>query len=169
MDPRLPPLLACSLLAASLGVSGCDDTCSADASPSIQLGQGVGGAFVPLEDEQLVGLDVAPQGGFGVKTLISTTGLVAGDEALASVQLDVLIEGALAGSFWLDETRLLCRGSSQGGLVSDVVVGFDDATYSTPDDLLLLDMQVVDLDVTVTDSEDNEANILHSVIINAGG
>jgi hypothetical protein len=49
------------------------------------------------------------------------------------------------------------------------VVGFDDETYSTPDDLLLLDMQVVDLDVTVIDSEGNEARILHSVIISAGG
>jgi hypothetical protein len=53
--------------------------------------------------------------------------------------------------------------------VSDVVVGFDQDTYSTPDDLLLLDQQLVDLDVTVIDSEGNSASILHSVVINAGG
>jgi hypothetical protein len=161
-----PPLaLAGSLLL----LSACDDACSVGEAPSILLGQGVGGAFLPLEDQQVVGLEAAPQGGFGVKTLISTRGLLAGDEALASVQLDVMIEDALAGSFFLDETRLLCRDAQEGGLVSDVVVGFDAETYSSPDDLLLLDQQEVVLDVTVTDSEDNSANVLQTVIISAGG
>jgi hypothetical protein len=158
------PLVGCLLL-----VSACDDACAVSDTPDITLGQGVGGAFLPLEDQQVVGLEAAPQGGFGVKTLISTRGLLAGDEALASVQLDVMIEDSLAGTFFLDETRLLCRDAQEGGLVSDVVVGFDSETYSSPDDLLLLDQQEVFLDVTVTDSEDNSANILQAVIINAGG
>jgi len=161
------PALCFFLLA--LGLAACDDACSPGSDASIELGQGVGGAFIPLEDEQLVGLEAAPQGGFGVKTLIATYGLNAGDEAIASVQLDVLIEDTLAGSFLLDQTSLLCRGAIEGGLVSDVVVGFDQDTYSTPDDLLLLDQQLVELDVTVIDSEGNSGSTLHSVVINAGG
>lgn len=157
------------LFAGLLLFSGCDNACSPSGEPSIELGQGVGGAFIPLEDEQLVGLESAPQGGFGVKTLIATRGLLAGDEDLASVQLDVLIDGTLAGEFLLDETRLLCRGPSEGGLVSDVVVGFDSDIYSTPDDLLILDQEVVDLDVTVMDTEGNSAQIIQAVTINAGG
>jgi hypothetical protein len=168
MNRRLFPITLSFVLLA-LGLAACDDACSPGNNPSIELGQGVGGAFVPLEAEQLVGLEAAPQGGFGVKTLIATYGLSAGDEAIASVQLDVLIEDTLAGTFLLDQTSLLCRGASDGGLVSDVVVGFDQDIYSTPDDLLLLDQQLVDLDVTVIDSEGNSASILHSVIINAGG
>ena len=167
---RLSSLASLALIIGVLPFSlACDDACSASDDPSLELGQGVGGAFVPLEHLQLVGLEAAPQGGFGVKTLIATQGLVAGDEDIASVQLDVLIDGALAGSFLLDETRLLCRSASEGGLVSDVVVGFDADTYSTPDDLLLLDQQEVDLDVTVIDSEGGSASTLHAVIINAGG
>ncbi len=169
MNRRLFPLALCFFALASLGLAACDDACSPGDSPTIELGQGVGGAFIPLEDEQLVGLEAAPQGGFGVKTLIATYGLSAGDEAIASVQLDVLIEDTLAGTFLLDQTSLLCRGAAEGGLVSDVVVGFDQDTYSTPDDLLLLDQQLVELDVTVIDSEGNSAGALQSVIINAGG
>jgi hypothetical protein len=150
-------------------LSSCDDACRPSGGPSIELGQGVGGAFVPLEDLQLVGLESAPQGGFGVKTLIATRGLLAGDEDLASVQLDVLIDGSLAGTFLLDQTQLLCRGASEGGLVSDVVAGFDEDLYSSLDELLQLDQQVVDLDVTVTDSEGNSAATIHSVIINVAG
>jgi hypothetical protein len=169
MNRTFFPLALCFSLVGLLALSACDDACSPDGNASIELGQGVGGAFIPLEHEQLVGLEAAPQGGFGVKTLIATYGLSAGDEAIASVQLDVLIDDILAGTFLLDQTSLLCRGATEGGLVSDVVVGFDQDIYSTPDDLLLLDQQLVELDVTVIDSEGNSAGALQSVVINAGG
>ena len=157
------------LLVSALPTLGCDDECASSDEAVIELGQGVGGAFLPLEDGQVVGLDVAPQGGFGVQTLVATTGLIAGDTKLADVQLDVHIEGAIAGSFLLEDGRLLCRGALEGGLVSEVVVGFDQDVYSSEDDLLSLHDQVVELDVTVTDEEGNSANVILPVTINAGG
>ena len=157
-------------LACQFGFSGCPESeCVGSDDPSIALGQGVGGAFLPLENEQLVTLDVAPQGGFGVKTLISTLGLLAGDVELANVQLNVEADGELAGEFLLEDARLLCRSSEEGGLVSEVVVGFDPDIYETPDDLLSLDGQVVDLDVTVTDAEGNSASVVQSVTVSTGG
>jgi len=160
---RLSFLLLCLLL-----TPGCTDLCASGDSPTLELGSGVGGAFEPYVDGQVVTLDVAPQGGFGVTTLIATTGLLAGDSELAAAQLDVRIGGNLEGSFLAEDTRLLCADPAEGGRMSGVVVGFDPAVYSTNDDLLDLDGQTVLLDVTVTDSAGNTANAQRDVVVSVG-
>ncbi len=159
-----PALLLCLLLLSP----GCTDLCESSDSPTLELGGGVGGAFEPYADGQVVTLDVAPQGGFGVTTLLATTGLQAGDEELADAQLDVRIDGDLEGSFLAEDTRLLCSGAAEGGRMSGVVVGFDSSVYSTNDDLLTLDGQTVTLDVTVTDSAGNSANVQRDVVVSVG-
>ena len=156
-------LLLCLLLA-----PGCTDLCATADAPTLQLGSGVGGAFAPYTEGQVVTLDVAPQGGFGVTTLIATTGLQAGDAELADAQLDVHIGGALEGTFLAEDTRLLCSDPGEGGRMSGVVVGFDPATYSTNDDLLALDGQTVTLDVSVTDSSGAMATAQVDVIVSVG-
>lgn len=156
-------LLLCLLLS-----PGCADLCATSDAPTIELGAGVGGAFEPYTEGQTVHLDSAPQGGFGVTTLVSTTGLQAGDAELADAQLDVLIGDTLEGSFLAESTRLLCAGADEGGRMSGVVVGFDSSRYSSGDDLLSLDLQTVTLDVTITDSTGNSANVQRDVVVSVG-
>ena len=52
-----PALLLCLLLLSP----GCADLCESGDSPTLELGGGVGGAFEPYADGQVVTLDVAPQ------------------------------------------------------------------------------------------------------------
>ncbi len=155
--------LACLLLA------GCPPSpCATSDSPLVQLGSGVGGAFSAYEDGQNVTLDIAPQGGFGVTTVILTHGLNADEEELADVQLDVEIDGVESGSFLAENNRLQCRSDGEGGQISGVVVGFDPEVYQSNDDLLSLNGQEVDLDVTVFDSQGNVANVLQRVTVVVG-
>jgi len=127
------------------------DPCGGWDEPEVTLGRGVGGAFVPIESGEEVNISVAPQGGFGVTTLVNTRGLIAGDDALVAAVLDVELEGSNIGTFTLDEQPLLCQGNGEGGLITGVVVGFDPNVYRSNDDLLTLHEQLVDLIVTVTD------------------
>ncbi|MCO4770664.1 MAG: hypothetical protein KDA24_11590 [Deltaproteobacteria bacterium] len=155
--------------ASALLLAGCPPTaCTPSDDPSIQLGSGVGGAFAAYETGEQVGLDIAPQGGFGVTTLILTDGLNATEDELAVAQLDVLIDGVLEGEFTAENNRLLCRSDGEGGQISGVVVGFDSQKYSSNDDLLTLNGQEVDLDVTVTDSLGNSAQVLQRVTVVVG-
>ena len=55
------------------------------------------------------------------------------------------------------------------GLLWGVVVGFDPEIYSSNDDLLSLDGEVVDLVVTATDTTGNSATGTTPVTINVGG
>lgn len=167
------------LAASSCFLGACSDSpgtsvdasnfCVAGASnPLATLGAGVGGAFLPFENNQEVSLAVAPQGGFGVSVIVRTEGLLAGPGELANVQLNVESEGATVGDFLLEQTPLFCRGD-EGGEVSGVVVGFDPAVYKTNDDLLALNGKLVDLVVTVTASDGGVASVRQPVTIRVGG
>ncbi len=169
LTPRLPLLLL--VISPGLLGSACDpppDTCQPTGDIMLSLGSGVGGAFQPFQDGQAVGLDVAPQGGFGVSTLLLTTGMLAGDEEEVEVQLDTRIDGDLTGSFLLEGAALLCRSDGQGGMISGVVVGFDPDVYRTDDDLLLLNGQNVSLDVTITDTQGRTASAQQPVMVVIG-
>lgn len=158
-------------------MSGCEDSpqpaadpCAPSNDPVVRIGQGVGGAFAPFEDGEEVSLAVAPQGGFGVSVVIRTEGLAAGDDALADVQLDVLIDGETEGAFTLTDAALLCvDGEDGGGLISGAVVGFDPDRYSTNDELVGLDGREAVLDVTVMDGGMAMASVQQTVTIAVGG
>ena len=147
------------------------DPCRGSEMPEVLLGQGVGGAFVELTDNQDVGLSVAPQGGFGIPVVVQTHGLSAGDLVQSRVLLEVLLgDGTeeLLGTF---ETRapLQCRSDGEGGNINGVVVGFDPDRYRTNDDLLALDGQIVELRITVTDEDGRVAVATKPVTMRVGG
>ena len=162
------------LLALALALtSSCDEEpepgCTAEANPTVELGQGVGGAFEPLTEGQVVGLAIAPQGGFGVTVLIQTHGLIAGDDSVSTAQLNIEIGGQPAGDFLLDPAPLLCQADGTGRISVGTVVGLDPDVYSSNDDLVALDGVEATLDVTVTDEAGNSANTRKVVTISAGG
>lgn len=144
------------------------DPCTTWAAPAVEIGKGVGGAFVAYEPNAEVGLTVAPQGGFGVTVLASTQGLVAGDGKLADVLLETLIDDVVSGTFLLEDAPFYCNSDGSGGFLSGVVVGFSSSTYSTNDSLLSLNGQVVDLHVGVTDEVGGYAEVYLPVTIVVG-
>ena len=164
-------------LALGLLLCGCEDNppseadpCASSDDPVVRIGQGVGGAFAPFDDGEQVSLAVAPQGGFGVSVVIRTEGLSAGDDALADVQLDVLIDGVTEGAFTLTDAALLCVDDEDGGgLISGAVVGFDPERYSTNDELVGLDGREAVLEVTVMDDGMAMASVQQTVTIQVGG
>jgi hypothetical protein len=161
------PISVAFLVVAGFGCA--PDPCSGQDDPVVRLGQGVGGAFEELEDEQEVSLAVAPQGGFGVAVVMETAGLSAGDEEIADVELNTEIDGELTGTFLLEDAPLLCKSDGTGGTISGVVVGFDPDVYRSNDDLLALDGEVVDLVVTVTDGEGRSTVATKPVTTRVGG
>jgi hypothetical protein len=140
-------------------------SCTSLDDTSLTIGFGVGEDFTAYENESVVGLSVAPQGGFGVAVRASTSGLAAGE---VSVLLETVIDGELVGSFLNESVTLYCQDDGSG-LLWGVVVGFDPATYSSNDDLLSLDGELVDLVVTATDTTGNSATGSIPVTINVGG
>ena len=154
------------LLLLTVPLMGCAaDLCAAGEDPTITLGDGVGGAFLEYEDQQEVPLRSAPQGGFGVTVLIATDGLPASDESLADVQLDVYLGDAIKGSFLSMNAPLRCRSTEDGGLINDVVVGFDSAEFPTLDDFIDINGTVVELRVGVTTHEGPSATIAKPVTV----
>ncbi len=147
-------------------LAGCTQgLCTPSDDPTVLLGNGVGGAFEPYEDLQEVTLESAPQGGSGVRVNIETHGLLAGDEQLSDTQLDIIMDGELAGTFLQENTRLLCADPEIGGRIDGTVAGFDKDEYSSNDALLALNGQVVTLDITVTDEDGNSANTQQDVTV----
>ena len=144
-------LVACGDKGEETGVEVLSCTSSDDAS--LTIGFGVGEDFTAYETESVVGLSVAPQGGFGVAVRASTSGLADGE---VSVLLETVIDGELVGSFLNESVTLYCQDDGSG-LLWGVVVGFDPEIYSSNDDLLSLDGEVVDLVVTATDTTGNSA------------
>ena len=140
--------------------------CAGEGDVSVVLGTGAGSEFTPIEDGDVAGLDVAPQGGFGVSVRARTTGLQA--DAAVAVLLDTEIDGQNVGSFLNEEVQLYCQEDGTG-LLWGVVVGFDPSTYSSNDDLLALDGEIVDLVVTVTDGRGESGVGRNTVEIAVGG
>lgn len=165
---RVAMLLGLALLGCDDEASPTVDPCGHGAAPLVELGQGVGGQFTPLEAGQTVGLAVAPQGGFGVTVLARTEGLTASDDTLVSVRLETLIDGAVTGSFLLEEAPAFCQSDGQGGLITGIVVGFDPVVYASNDDLLELDGQRVELRVTVTDPDGVRGVGSEEVVVKVG-
>ncbi len=166
-------LLACTDSADDTGTVITDtdtgpDPCTSWAAPAMQIGKGVGGAFVAYEENAEVGLTVAPQGGFGVVVLASTQGLVAGDGKLVDVLLETLIDDVVSGTFVLEQAPFYCNSNGTGGFLSGVVVGFNSTTYSSNDSLLSLNGQIVTLHVGVTDEIGGYAEVFLPVTIVVG-
>jgi hypothetical protein len=142
------------------------DGCDPSATAGLVIGQGAGSAFFVLEDQAPVGLDVAPQGGFGVSVRALTTGLVA--DGIVDVLLDVEHNGENVGSFVNEGTNLYCQDDGSG-LLWGVVVGFDAENYPTNDDLLAFNGEHVILIVAVTDTDGDTAEGRVEVVIEVGG
>ena len=157
------------VICAALGVlaSCTGGPCDTWDDPTLTLGKGVGGAFRALEQEEEVGLELAPQGGSGVGVNVLTNGIEAGSPSYVDIQLDTRIDGELTGSFLLEDAKLFCRSDGLGAVVEGVVVGFDPETYASTDDFLELNGDVADLDVTVIGAEAS-AHTLHAVTIVVG-
>ena len=139
-------------------------SCTSTADANLTIGYGVGEDFTAYDAEAVVGLSVAPQGGFGVAVRASTSGLAAGE---VSVLLETEIDGVPTGSFLNESVTLYCQDDGSG-LLWGVVVGFDPDTYGSNDDLLSLDGEVVDLVVTATDTKGNSATGITPVTISVG-
>ena len=154
------------LLSCGGGDTGETDPCLGGGEASLIIGFGVGGDFNPYEEGALVGLDVAPQGGFGVPVRVRTEGLrVRGDStdtanpnalyASVNVLLDTYIDGALSASFLNDTAVAYCQEDGSG-LMWDLVVGFDADKY-TNDNLIDLHGVEAELVVEATDAEGRSA------------
>lgn len=150
------------------------DHCDAWPDPAVTLGHGVGGTFSPYPPDAVVSLTPAPQGGFGISSVLRTQGLVTGsnlttDIAYVTIKLDVEIDGQNEGTFTVEEVSLLCSDPAFGGLLTGVVAGFDPSKYQDNDDLIGLDNRRVDIIATVTDEAANVATARASVIVRVGG
>ena len=145
-----------------------EDPCVQSETAEILLGQGVGGEFAAFGDGAEVGLSVAPQGGFGVSTVIRTFGVAAGTGTSVDLLLDVEVGGQNAGSFLLEDAALQCA-DGVGGQIFGQVVGFDPDTYRTNDDLLALDGQLIDLVVTLTEADGSQVSVRQPVTLRVGG
>ncbi|MEN0063973.1 MAG: hypothetical protein AAGA48_17600 [Myxococcota bacterium] len=168
------------MVMAFLGCSGGSNTdtgepgdarCGSTETPAVALGQGVGGAFANFDPGAQVGLDIAPQGGFGVTAQVQTVGL---QEGPARVTVRTEIDGAASGSFTFEDAELqptlqiFCRDDGTGTLGSGVAVGFDPEVY-TQDNLTKLDGVEADLIVDVEDGSGETASGRATVTILVGG
>ncbi len=171
---RLPILLTLALACngkADHNHTPADDTgaiegCNPDAEASILIGQGAGAEFFALEDGNPVGLNSAPQGGFGVSVRATTTGLVADD--VVDVLLEVEHNGDNVGSFINEGSTLYCQDDGTG-LLWGVVVGFDRFLFPTNDDLINFDQERVTLVVGITDVAGDYAEGRVEVIVEVSG
>lgn len=157
-------LVAATALLGGIGCGGEDPPetptpellgCQTHDSPEIVIGSGTGGIFTPLSDGDEVSLVVAPQGGFGVAVWVQSDGLKTDDSV--DVLLETAIDDMVVGSFLNEGISLYCQDDGSG-MLWGVVVGFDPGTYSSNDDLLALNGEVVELLVRVTDTEGRVAH-----------
>ena len=145
--------------------------CPVTGEPSLTIGYGVGDQFTAYESGAEVGLESAPQGGWGVGVRARTTGIssAAGDtpHASSAILLNTYLGGEEAGSFLNETVEVYCQDDGTG-LVWGVVVGFDPEIYDTNEDLLSLNGEEVELLVEATDSEGRVATGTVDVIITVG-
>ena len=146
--------MACSKDPNNDSATDAGPSCKGNGPKNVTIGQGSGSAFYPLESGAAVGLDMAPQGGFGVSVRAETTGLKADD--LVDVNLITEIAGEQTGEFLNEGVQLYCQESGNG-LLWGVVVGFDPDVFATNDDLLELNGEEVELILEITDSRGETA------------
>jgi hypothetical protein len=132
----------------------------------VTIGTGAGSEFYVIEDGDTVGLDVAPQGGFGVSVRAMTTGLKADD--IVDVNLVTEIDGVQSGQFLSEGVQLYCQEDGTG-LLWGVVVGFDADLFATNDDLLALNGQEAVLIVEITDANGETYGGQVTTIVEVGG
>ncbi len=174
-------------LALSMAACSGDDDMTGDTGPTLSdeefmcmgelgdaevlIGEGIGGAFEELADGAQVGLEIAPQGGFGVSVSVRTTGLKG--DALAFVTVRTEIDGVESASFTFEQDgeptqQLFCQDDGRSALGAGIAVGFDKNDY-TQDNLTDLDGVVADLIVEVTDERGVTATGSKTVTIEVGG
>jgi len=137
----------------------------------VLIGEGIGGAFQELEDGAQVGLEIAPQGGFGVSVAVRTTGLMGDAPALVTVRTE--IDGVESAAFTFEQDgaptqQLFCQDDGRSALGSGIAVGFSSADY-TQDNLTDLDGVVADLIVEIVDERGEVAVGRKTVTIVVGG
>ncbi len=148
------------------GTTGPFNGCSTEASVSVELGHLVGQEFTPFQVNEEVALESAPQGGVGVSVSVRAAGLVTG--APVDVLLEPYWNDQVQGSFVSEGVTLYCTEELSGdlwGVVNGSVVGFDPDLYETDEQLAVLDGEVVDLLVGVTDDEGTYAEAHIDVVI----
>jgi hypothetical protein len=166
-------LLFASLLGACTdkGNDSGSELCPLSGEPSLTIGYGVGDQFTAYETGAEVGLESAPQGGWGVGVRARTTGIAASagstPHATSAVLLDTYLDGDLAGSFLNETVEVYCQDDGTG-LIWGVVVGFDPVTFDTNEALLNLHGEEVELWVEATDAEGRVATGIVDVIITVG-
>jgi len=141
-------------------------SCDGSGQQSVTIGTGAGAEFYVIEDGDTVGLDVAPQGGFGVSVRAMTTGLKADD--IVDVNLITEIDGVQSGQFLSEGVQLYCQEDGTG-LLWGVVVGFDADLFATNDDLLALNGQETVLIVEVTDADGETFGGQVTTVVEVGG
>ena len=141
-------------------------SCDGTGTPSVIIGTGAGADFYPLEDGDSVGLDVAPQGGFGVSVRALTTGLKSNDRVDANLITE--IDGVQSGQFLNEGMQLYCQEDGTG-LLWGVVVGFDGELFATNDDLLALNGQEAVLVIEITDANGETSEGRVTTRIEVGG
>ncbi|MCP4810147.1 MAG: hypothetical protein GY913_24540 [Proteobacteria bacterium] len=135
------------------------------AEPTLTIGYGVAGDFIPYVEGEVVTMTTAPQGGFGVPIRASTTDLFCGTDEQPNAPFEVLLEtridGEVSASFVNDTAVLYCQ-DDETGLVWDLVVGFDSSVYNDVDALVSLHGQEVEMYVVGTDfyGDSAEATLL---------
>ncbi len=140
-------------------------------TPEVFLGRGVGGAFALLEEGAQANLISAPQGGQGVSVLLGTRGLQAG-LGLPEVSISVTgVSAAVENSTATFDAVASLECKSDGpdgpqGVVYGIVIGFASSLGNS--DLLLMNGQVADLSVTITDSLGATASVVHPVTLIVG-
>ncbi len=157
-----------SVLSACTGVDGTDsgftedELCAGAGENTVQIGVSAGNVFTPFEANQEVVLSPAPQGGSGVPVTIQTSGLLT--ESEVSVELITEFNGEETGTHLAEAEYLFCQDGGSG-ILRGTVVGFDPVRWPNLSDLLEFDDQVIDLVVTVTDSESESATVRLPVTI----
>lgn len=139
--------------------------CGHDDDPALALGLASTGDFTPLVDGATLTISRAPQGGSGLPVRVRTRGLVASNDATATVTLSLTLDGMPAGTFTLDGYPLLCEGEDIGGSLGVQVVPIDPDRYATPEQLMALDGVPAEISIEAEDDDGRKATAGAKVVL----
>lgn len=154
-------LLAPALAAARAEPSACEH----DDEPALALGLASTGDFTPLVDGATLPISRAPQGGSGLPVRVRTRGLLASNDATATVTLSLTLAGMPAGTFTLEGYPLLCEGSDVGGSLGVQVVPIDPDRYATEAQLMELDGAAAEISIEAVDDDGRKAEASAAVVL----